>query len=235
MPRRALTVAFIVGVLLWSRGQEARAAGRKAALLQPMLEVLDKAKLSGSLEFSGRCELQDFPDFPQFRAAETSGGSSPQALREILADDAAMRVMQNPEGTIRMIESGVPTDLLNIRISHISFENNENTGVYAPNAALRFILSAPEVVAFMKAHDIEWPFAIEGGSGIAGAWPPEFPHISGSLDDVTLSQALDHVLKTFPGIWMYENCPRTDQKNRVVYFRFFFLRRLGSSVPFVDE
>jgi hypothetical protein len=40
----------------------------------------------------------------------------------MLTDDPAMQVVQIPDGTIRMIESGVPTDLLNVRIGHISFE-----------------------------------------------------------------------------------------------------------------
>jgi hypothetical protein len=203
-----------------------------------MLEALDKAKLSASLEFSGQCDLLDFPDFPRFRTPATSGGSALQAVREILADDPAQHVTQDPDGTIRMIGSGVPSDLLNVRISHILFESNGANGqraLYTPNAALRFVLGAPEVVAFMKAHDIEWPYSGESVPGNAGAWPPAWPHVSGALDNVTLSEALDHILKTFPGIWIYENCPRSEKKNRVVYFRFFYLRKIGSSAPFVDE
>ena len=146
-----------------------------------------------------------------------------------------MQVMQESDGTIRMIETGVPTDLLNIRIRDIVFEGYGHSAVYNPNAALNFILSAPEVVAFMKLHDIGWPFAGEAAPGNPGAWPPDLPHISGSLDNVTLSEALDRVLKTFPGVWVYENCPRSDKKNRVVYFRFFHLRKIGSGVPLVDE
>ena len=169
MLRRAFMVAFIVGLLVGPRGQEARAAGRKAGSLQRILEVLDRAQLSGSLEFSGRCDLQDFPDFPQFRAPGMIGGPPSQALREIFADDPAMQIIEDdPSGTIRMTESSVPTDLLSVRISHISFENNGNSSVYEPNTALRFILRAPEVVAFMKTHDIEWPFAFEGGSSTVG-------------------------------------------------------------------
>jgi len=224
-------------MLVESLGQEARAAGPKATSLQPILEVLDKAKLSGSLEFSGRCDLRDFPDFPRF-GSPTGGGSPLQTLREMLAGDPMMQVMQDPDGTIRMNEIGVPTDLLNIRIGHILFESNGANGqraVYSPNDALRFVLWAPEVVGFMQASDIGWPYSGEAVRGNAGAWPAAWPHISGPLDNVTLSEALDRILKTFPGIWIYENCPQGDKKNRVVYFRFFYLRKIGSSAPFVDE
>ena len=131
---------------------------------------------------------------------------------------------------VRMIEVGIPTDLLNVRISHILFEGYGHSAIYTPNDAIRFIMRAPEVVAFMRSHDIEWPFAGEGIIRGSGSWPTESPQISGSLDNVTLSEALDRVLKTFPGIWIYENCPRGDKKNRVVYFRFFYLRSIGSGV-----
>ncbi len=230
---RAFAVAFIVGILVGSLGQEARAAGRKPASLQPILEILDKAKLSGSLEFSGMCDLRDFPDFPQFRAPATSGGSPLQTLREILADDPTMQVTRASDGTIRMIESDVPTDLLSVRINRISFEGHgaAQSAVYTPNDALiRAILRAPEVVAFVKDHNIEWPFAAGAISSNSGQWPPALPHISGSWDSLTLSQALDRVLRTFPGIWVYEDCPRSDEKNRIVYFRFFYLRNIGSGV-----
>ena len=238
MLRRAFAVPIIIGMLAGPRGHEALAAHRKAASLQPILELLAQEKFSGSLEISGACDLRDFPDFPHFRAPATYGGSPLHAVREILADDPAMQVTQDPDGTIRMNEVGVPADVLNIRISHILFENNGANGqraLYNPNDALRAILWAPEVVAFMKAHGIEGPYAAEAVRGNAGPWPIEWPHISGSLDNVTLSEALDRVLKAFPGVWLYENCPQGDKKHRFVYFRFFYLRKIGSGLPFVDE
>jgi hypothetical protein len=126
-----------------------------------------------------------------------------------------------------MIERGVPSDLLNVRIAHVSFEGRgaaavQNAGVYTPNDALRAILQAPEIANFMGAHHIERSVGNEAVPGnLFGQWPPEYPHISGSLDNVTLSAALDRVLKTFPGIWVYENCPRSKNKGRTVYFHFF--------------
>jgi hypothetical protein len=109
-----------------------------------------------------------------------------------------------------MIESGVPKDLLKVKISHISFESNGvplQYAAYSPNAALlHAILRAPEVVAFMKAHGIDWPWG-EAAPGSNAPWPVSSPHISGSIDNVTVSEALDRVLKTFPGLWVYWSCP----------------------------
>lgn len=222
MLRSLVTGAFIAVTLVPSVGQEARAACPKpiGESLRPILEVLDRAKLSGSLSVSGRCVEGNIPDLPQFRASATSGAPL-HTLRGILADDPGMRVRQDrPGGEIRMMERGVPTDVLNVRISHISFDQ-----WYDPRDGVSAILHTPEVVAFMKARDIKWPFH---GSAVRGnPWPPEHPHLSGSLENVTVREVLDHILKTFPGIWVYENCPRTDEKNRTVYFGFWNLKNLG--------
>ena len=247
MLRRAFSVGFIVGMLVvGSRGQDeahrnlqAFIARTKVGSLRPLLEVLDKANLSGSLEFSGRCEslvVQDFPEFPKFRAPATSGGSPLQTLREMFADDPAMQVTQDPDGTIRMIERGVPKDILNVWISYLPFGDGQAGGprpIYSANIALMGILGAPEVEVFMKAHHIEWPFLVFGPvSGIFDtvppAVPPDVPQLWGPLDHVTFSGAMDYVLKAFPGVWFYENCPRSAAKKGVVYFRFYHLEKTGS-------
>lgn len=49
---------------------------------------------------------------------------------------------------------------------------------------------------------------------------PGVRSISGELNDVTLADALDYVLKTFPGFWLYQDCETQDQQ-RVVYFGLF--------------
>lgn len=251
MQRHAFAIAFIAGLLVvgsGSRGQdgvqrtrEALAARSKAGSLRPILDVLDRANLSGSLEFSGRCDsfrVQDFPDFPKFRAPATREGSPLQTLREMFAHDPAMRVTQDPDGTIRMIERGVTTDILNVRISHIPFESGEPPAprpIYGGNIALSHILGAPEVKLFMDTHHIEWPFPVFAPiSGIFDVVPPEVPHLSGPLDNVTFSEAMDHVLETFPGIWIYENCPRSATRKRLVYFHFFYLQKLGTGEEYVQ-
>ena len=43
--------------------------------------------------------------------------------------------------------------------------------------------------------------------------------VHGELDDVTVSQALDYVLETFPGFWLYENC-QAPSGARTVFFGF---------------
>jgi hypothetical protein len=232
MMRWGLALAFVVATFVTSDGQEAQTAGPVATSLQPILEVLDKAKLSGSLEFSGRCQPGYIPDFPRIRTPVANGGPL-QELREIFADEPAMQVTQDSDGIVRMIANGVSTDLLSTTVSHLSFGEGEKEqgATYTRSDALNTILRAPEMISFMKAHDIDWPFHGGGVRGNpSGQWPHNLPHMSGSLNNVTLATALDQVLKIFPGMWVYEDCPQSDKRNRNIYLGFFYLQEAGGRV-----
>jgi len=163
-----------------------------------------------------------------------------------------MRVTQEPGGMIRMVETDVPSDLLDVKISHLSFKPiilkparepaqtpsdahmlprwpGQTLGdpsfrfapwikaLGGPVMALELILNTSEVSAFKRAKNIRplstggWPLP-----GNAGSEPP----LIGELDNVSLSQALDYVLGTFPGFWVYENCV-DEAENRTVRFSFF--------------
>ncbi|HWW15188.1 MAG TPA: hypothetical protein VN310_11050 [Candidatus Dormibacteraeota bacterium] len=157
-------------------------------------------------------------------------GSSLQLVREMFANNPAMQVVQDPDGKIRMNESGVPAELLQVKIRHISFEENgvplQYAAFSANTALLHAILRSPEIVTFMKSQGMVLPFG-EGGTGGSTPHPISAPHIVGSMDDLTLSEALDRVLRTFPGVWVYENCPRADERGRFVFLRFFDLQHPG--------
>jgi hypothetical protein len=80
------------------------------------------------------------------------------------------------------------------------------------------ILATPEVTAFQEAHHIDF----DSTSRVPGNLfsPANSPEVSGELSDVTLSQALDYVLKTFPGYWVYEDASCEDG-SRSVRFKFY--------------
>ena len=73
-----------------------------------------------------------------------------------------------------------------------------------------------EVEAFKKAHNIEPSFFFRA----PGALDSALPIISGELNDVTVSQALDYILKASPGFWVYENCSFRDG-SRSAHFWFY--------------
>ncbi len=227
MLHRSLTFAILM-IAIWSCAQTKTIAGQRFVTpLRPLLQALDSSRVSGSIEFSGHCP--GFPlDLQHLRVPSVRGGSPLQIARETFSDDPAMQITQDSDGTIRIRENGVLTDLPNVKISHISFEKNDTPlqyAVYGPSTALyQIVLQAPEIVGFAKAHDVQIPFV---GTIVRQGVPLENPRISGSMDTMTLSQVLDHLVKTFPGIWVYENCPASDWTSRTVSFWFFSLQNPG--------
>lgn len=245
MSRFGLVVGFIVSAALCSQGQEGAAQRHKLTRpLQPLLEVLRSANVSGSLVLSADCgENRAIPfSFPVFRhfanlqVPRPSERSPVQALREMFAADKAIQVAQDRDGTIRIAEDGVQTDLLGTRISHLAFAStrlpSQNAAFYASAALLRTILQAPEVVAFMEAHHIEFPFNGEGGSFDIEAGSDSEAHVRVTLDNLTLANALDKLTQKFPGVWLYEECSQPGKNGSVVGIWFFDLQGPG---PYVQE
>ncbi len=225
------TFLIVVFAMVESQGQGSAYYASKQALLAPLLEVLDKAGVSGSLEFSGHCDSFNGPDFPELRAPMTSAAPPLEAVREMLAHNPSMQVTQDPDGTIRIIQVGVPKDFLNVKIVHIPFETGRPPAhhpIYSANAALVHIWVAPEVTRFIKDHDVEMPAFVAIGAPPPSAASPNMPHISAAaLDNVTVSQAMDYILRSFPGIWYYENCPQTESRHRTIKLGFYYLQKTG--------
>jgi hypothetical protein len=228
-----LFAASLVFALVGACYGQRRADADSDVAMARIMSVLSKAKVSGSLEYWGHCDnLYHFPDFPVVSPAQSNTGTPLEVLREMFSNDPKMQVTQDPDGMIRMAEADVPSDLLNVTISHISFDKagtstitapngntrTEPTVVRDPNAARSLILAAPEVSAFMSARNIGWP--PYNAEAISFLETSASPRITGDLENVTLSQALDYVLKAIPGLWVYENCPSKTGK-RIVYFKFY--------------
>jgi hypothetical protein len=218
-----LSIAVFLTLLGTCMAQERGGLDPRAAM--PLVaEVLSKAQLSGSLEYSGRCEPHKvYPDFPQLRWPTRHDSSPLEFLQAMFDVDPYMRITQEADGKVRMIETDVPTDLLDIRIQHLSFfpeGAGKSDAVYGPRMALLAILKTPEVTTFGKAHEIEglpYPdkLVMRPGDCCGGGRV-----VHGELQDITVSQALDYILKTFPGFWLYENCQRPEG-GREVFFNFY--------------
>jgi hypothetical protein len=200
-------------------------AGQKIDVSPGLIRAtLDSSNVSGSISYWSPepCPALYMPyaQLPEVRSARHSGSPS-TVLQEMFAGDSKMRVTQEPGGVIRMSETAVPTDLLDVKIHHIEFSNYEHPKdvLPGPNMAVLKILNAPEVQDFKKSHKIG---GFGGGLGrLPGAL--EYPyerHVFGELDDVTVSQALDYVLHIFPGFWVYGNCIGKEG-DREVFIHFF--------------
>ena len=166
--------------------------------LPEVQKILGSERRSGSLEYWGFCELdKGWPDFPEPRPVSGRKGAALDILQEMFADDPKMRVVQERDGKIRMAETDVPQDLLKVKIHHLSFS------VHSGAMAVYILLNSPEVIAFMEQNigrEVSWE-----GWGMPGQIVRDGPSVP-ELNDVTVEQALDHVLQTFPGFWFYQNC-----------------------------
>lgn len=177
-------------------------------------DVLSRAHLSGSLEYWGECDYSvGAPDFPKLRVIPNHDGPAVDLLRAMFSIDPEMRVSQDADGRVRMIETDVPSDLLDVKIHHLRFPPK----YHGPNAAAIAILKTPEVIAFRREHNIgpeaDWG---PGASFPSDAFVPDKPSVRGDLKGVTVREALDYVLRTFPGFWFYENCRNPEGGRRVV-------------------
>ena len=182
-------------------------------------DVLASAGVSGSLEYNGKCGPGVLvPDLPPIREPQKPyAENAANTLRSMFSVDGRMTVSQEGNGTIRIVESGVQTDILDVRISHLSFDR-----ISDPEQALSMVLGAPEVLSFIQTHGIGQPFNIHIAPlyalpGLNKSPTPGVRSISGELKGVTLADALDYILKTFPGFWLYQNC-ESFEGQRVVYF-----------------
>jgi hypothetical protein len=179
--------------------------------------VFSKAHASGSLEYWGVCDFKEpYPDYPKLQALPNQEGSPIELLREMFSVDPEMKVSQDADGKIRMVEEDVPSDLLDVRIHHLQFSPK----YHGPDMAEDAILQSPEVVAFRKEHNLgpksHWGPRLAFPSH---AFAPTEPIVSGDLHDVTVRQALDYILETFSGFWLYENCKSTEG-GRMIYLSF---------------
>jgi len=214
---RGVVVTLLLPVILELAGP---CCGQDQATLWSIAHVLRSGRLSGSLEYRGNCGDEKELVTRRFPITTTPTNSSApplQVLREMFANDDDMQVTQEPDGTIRLVEKTVPQDLLNVKIGHISFDDEQKRkhSMYFHTLVLDFITDAPEVQAFMKDHRIgREPKVINQAMSA-------HPSFSGELTNVTLAQALDYMVKTFRGLWVYKECPGNKENKRIVDFAFY--------------
>jgi hypothetical protein len=209
------SLAMVSLLLVGSCLSQDRGGIDQTAAVPAVQKILSSARLSGALEYQGLCDISQ-PRSPEFMLRSISGheGSALDALQEIFANHANMRVSQASDGKIRMVETDVPKDFLEVKIHHLLFDSdNHGSGM-----ALYAVLNTPEVIDFME-HNV-------GSRKFWQGWglPSDFPFVHkpsvrGELNDVTVAQALDYVLQTFPGFWTYQSC-RTPEGQRKISVGF---------------
>src|SRR5580700_2916961 len=106
--------------------------------------VLAKARASGSLVYHGQCQDRgETWDLPAVNSPKQRETNPVQILREMFADDSKMQVARDINGNIRMVETDVPRDLLDLRIVQVPFASDSR--IHDPRVAVSQIMVTPDV------------------------------------------------------------------------------------------
>lgn len=189
----------------------------KAEGIRILENVLTTAKVSGSLEYSGSCDFgsRDFPN----AQIPTKQSESPtiEIVGHVFRNDPRMKVWQDSNGMVRMVEKNVPQDLLKVRISHLLFKADylHVDASYNSWDAMLAVLETPEVTEYIRAERIGSPTQMI--PGMRPVPPPASPRLPSELENVTVFEALDYILKTFPGLWIYQDCESANGRRMVLF------------------
>jgi hypothetical protein len=169
------------------------------------LRVLEENRRSGSLVYRGRCtDTGGMIDSLKI-ASSASDVPAIEALRQAFVNDPALTVKEDSSGLIRVVGGDVQPELLGVTIHEVKFQEEND-----PRDATYKLLASPELKTYMQGHRTEF---VTTSGGIFP--PPSGRHLNGTLGDVTVSHALDRIVQTFPGVWIYEECVTSLGKRRV--------------------
>lgn len=175
------------------------------ALLQYLRPVLKADRGAGRLYYRVQCwakEVGDDFSFPQLELeAPSKGRAGLDAVREIFTKCKEVTVAQGRDGTIGIRIGDVSGELLKTQIGLLTLKPRER---YNPLQAIMAIGQTAEVQAKMRQLGVEEPVTVvqEHLQDLA----PGLPHLSASVKNVTMDEALDRVAQTFGGLVIYGEC-----------------------------
>lgn len=172
-------------------------------------KILGETRQSGSLIYEGSCSPGK-PSDPFKLTSPVTGVPPLKALDEAFSHDPRLTAKLE-SGLIRVTGGNVPHDLLDLRISRISFRNEDD-----PREATRKLLALPEVRDYMRNHHIQ--FLMVSG-GIYAPPSEKGPRLNGTIKGATVFQVLDRIVRTFQGVWIYRECAGSEGE-RVIYVGF---------------
>ena len=205
--RITISVLFLLSVSMavqigWSKEFRPLSKGTWTTVENFVVEMFFLTKDSGSMTLSGTCEttqqgnvvVSDTLLHPPRGPFQNLG----EALTAVSQLDPHLSWIRDKEGLMRVSDDRVPDDVLRIRLQRVRFRRAVDV-----NEAIRSVMSAPEVRAYFKENHIEdatvfinvVPLSTKG-----------FPRLSDELRNVTVAEALDRIVRFFPGLWIYSDC-----------------------------
>ncbi len=131
------------------------------------------------------------------------------AARQIFRGDPHVVIIQDLSGMVRITIGSPSTTVLQTRVQALTL--NPKNQYSAPSAVVA-IENAPELYAAERRLDV-YPNPLQIIEIIAGGPTPGAPHLPKMMQNVTVDEALDSVVRTFKGIVMYGICQQPDGKD----------------------
>ncbi len=173
-------------------------------------EMFYLTKSSGSMTLGGTCEgtsadnvvASDALTFPPKGPFNNLG----EALTAVSQIDSHIAWANDANGLTRVQDARVSNGVLGLRLRRVHFG-----GEVDASSAIQVVMSAPEVREHFKENNIE-----DGAPtiGLMSGSTKGMPKLTGDLLDVTVAEALDHIVRFFPGLWIYKEC-RSGSSKRV--------------------
>lgn len=186
-------------------------ATAEGAALDIIAAVAKKAKRVVVVEFRGYGTFMLPPPIHVQRNPPESDAE--KTLRSMLANDKRFQVKTDPDGAVRVFEAGMPNDVLNIRVKRVEFSEEQR---FNDKDAMSQVLQAPEVQSYFEAHNIVQPIDL---GGLVSGSDPRFPHLESAIENMTVLDALKHLLLVFGEIGVYKEAVDT-RGHRVVSISF---------------
>jgi hypothetical protein len=207
---RHLTISGFLLLLAFPAAQTGSAAELRpvskgpTTLVNYMEELFFLTKSSGSLILKGTCKATNTDNDVVSEALP----HPPQGPFQNL-DNALIAVSQlnshllwsrDVDGLVRVRDNRVSNDVLSIRLQRVHFSRAVDS-----NAAIRSVLSTPEVQAYFKQNHIEEAMPFIGLRPIPSKGQPK---LSDDLHNVTVAEAFDRIVRffRFPRLWIYSEC-----------------------------
>ena len=136
-----------------------------------------------------------------------------KTFKLMLANDKRFQVKTDPDGVVRIFESGMPNDVLNIRVKRVKLSEEQR---YNEKDAMSEVLQTPEVRTYFEAHNIDQPVDL---GGLINPSDPRLPHLETAIENMTVLDALKHMLLVFGEAGIYKEAVGT-RGHRVVSISF---------------
>jgi hypothetical protein len=198
-------------------GMQAQNQTRQAHLIETSVEdYVVKAFLynrtSGSLVLTGACKRGPEGDgvaTDEIKILEPSAIRDPSESLDRLAKlYPHIKWSRRGDGLVQVRDDRTSASTLGVSLGHVELRN-----VVSVEDGLKQVLSAPEIKVFLDRNHTEMPVLVTSSTMSNEEYDRRMKttataqKYSQTLTALTLEDALNSVVRAFPGIWVYSECP----------------------------